>query len=181
MHAPRPAPTDLVQRAAAGEPGALEALARHWWPTIRRWTLYQLGEPGLADDAAQEVLANLARGLDSFDPERPFAPWLRVVVRNACHKVREQHQRHGHEPLVDDQRVDPGPEPGEALDHKRLAARAIAAFEALSPRQREVLSLCTFEGMSAADAGRALGIAPATARVLLHRARKSLRAQLEEA
>ena len=57
----------------------------------------------------------------------------------------------------------------------------MALFATLSPREREVMQLCTQDGMSAADAGRALGIAPATARVLLHRARKTLRSALEDA
>ena len=70
--------------------------------------------------------------------------------------------------------------PERTLTHRRKANRAIAAFEQLPPRQREVMAICTLDGKSAADAARELGIAASTARVLLYRARKTLRSALGE-
>jgi RNA polymerase sigma factor (sigma-70 family) len=45
----------------------------------------------------------------------------------------------------------------------------------LSPRERQVAYLYYFEDQSADDVGRALGIKPATVRVLLHRVIGKLR------
>jgi len=37
-----------------------------------------------AEDVAQEVCKNVLRALPDYRPDRPFAHWLQVIVRNAC-------------------------------------------------------------------------------------------------
>ena len=50
-------PTDpeLVRAAQGGDQAALEALARRWWPVMRRWAKLELGAAELAEDAVQAV------------------------------------------------------------------------------------------------------------------------------
>ena len=171
---------NLLPLAVAGDRDALEAVAREWWPRIRRWSLYILGDEALAEDGSQEALIQLMRGIHRFDPSRPFGPWLKTLTRNACLTVQQRDTRHGRIPtrgLTPEASVTPE----GALDRRRRVHRAILTFEQLPTRQRQVMSLCTLEGMSAADAARDLGIAAATARVLLHRARRTLRRALGEA
>lgn len=172
-------PPNLLPLAVAGDRAALEAVARQWWPRIRRWSLYILGDEALAEDGSQEALLRLMDNIHQYDPARPFAPWLKTLTRNACRTVQQRDSRHGRIPtigLADEVSVTPE----RTLAHRRTAHRAITAFEQLPPRQREVMAICTLEGRSAADAARELGIAAATARVLLHRARRTLRHALGE-
>jgi RNA polymerase sigma factor (sigma-70 family) len=49
------------------------------------------------------------------------------------------------------------------------------ALALLPPRQREILTLVAWEDLTVADAGRALGMPPGTARRVLHEARLALR------
>ena len=49
------------------------------------------------------------------------------------------------------------------------------ALALLGPQQREILTLVAWEDLTIADAGRALGIPPGTARRHLHEARMALR------
>jgi RNA polymerase sigma-70 factor, ECF subfamily len=180
----------LLRRAAAGDVGALEEVARSWRTRIRRWALLELGNEALAEDAAQDAFVQLIRCIHQYDPDRPFGPWLKAVVRNCCHRVRKLQSRHVHELLEEETQEDTqlramptaGPsrssDPEGAVDLKRTTTRALEAFSALTPRQREVMHLCTQDGLTAAEAARELGLAPSTARVLLFKARQTLLAAL---
>ncbi len=169
---------DTLGRAVAGDRAALESIAREWWPQMRRWAVYQLGNVALAEDACQDALIRLVQSIESFDASRPFGPWLRSIVRNCCKKVHNRDTRHDHLGLSD---ALPGNQRSAELDldRRRRARRAVAAFQELTERQREVMHLC-LHGMSAAEAARSLHITPSTARVLLFRARQVLRTALEE-
>lgn len=171
---------NLLPLAVAGDRAALEAVAREWWPRIRRWSLYILGDETLAEDGSQEALIQLMGNIDRYDPSRPFGPWVKTLTRNACLTVQRRDLRRGQIP-TDALRPHAPVTPEGAMDRKRRVHDAILAFEQLPARQREVMALCTLDGMSAADAARDLGIAAATARVLLHRARRTLRRTLGEA
>ena len=54
------------------------------------------------------------------------------------------------------------------------------AIQALSPSQREVITLRDVEGWPAAEVCNALGISETNQRVLLHRARSRVRRAVEE-
>lgn len=69
----------------------------------------------------------------------------------------------------------------------RVSARSVAppdepielALSGLSSRQRQALILCDYLGYTSGDAGAMMGIAAATARVHLARARQHIRQQVE--
>lgn len=168
-----PPESRLVRAARDGDPAALEALARAWWAPVRRWALLDLGDPSLADDAAQEALVRMVRHIGTCDPDRPFAPWLRRVVQNCCHDVRRKRGRIAQ--VID---LPQRPRMDRELDLARVARRAVAAFKDLTPRQREVLDLCDRRGLRPVEAAEQLGIAPGTVRALLFQARRELRRRL---
>ncbi len=163
--------------AAKGDRSALEALCREIWTDVRRLSLVQLGDPSLADDAAQESLMAVVRNIGRYDPERPFGPWLRTVVRNQC---RSAHRKRASRSLAES--AGPAASVGHDLERRldldRGAKTALAAFSTLTPRQREVVDLCDRQGLSPTDAAAELEIAQGTARALLHQARKALRNRL---
>jgi RNA polymerase sigma-70 factor (ECF subfamily) len=176
-HPPAEDEAALLRLARAGDASALEAVAAAWRTRIRRWALLELGDPALAEDACQDTFVQLIRHVGRYDPDRPFGPWLRAIVRNCCHRVRRGQARHGHE-VLDDAHLRAVPEPEHALDVGRDTARAVETFAALTPRQREIVHLCTHDGLTAAEAARELGIASSTARVLMFKARQTLLAAL---
>lgn len=167
-------PQELAAQAARGDRSALEALCREIWPEVRKLSLIQLGDPTLAEDAAQESLISVVRHIGRYDPTRPFGPWLRTVVRNQCRSDRRKVH-----PLPS-----PSPSPGssvdvdQTLDLDSAARSALEAFSTLTPRQRELVDLCDRRGLAPAEAAAQLEIAQGTARALLHQARKALRTHL---
>ena len=163
-----------ISAAVAGDPGAAEAVARAWWPRMRRWALAELADVGLAEDASQDALIRLLERIGSYDPSRPFAPWLRALVRNCCRDVR---RRRG---TVLPFRADPGASSWveRDLDLHRASERAIRALSCLTPRQRQLIELCDRGHATPSEAAAELGIAPSTARALLHQGRSALRRAL---
>lgn len=172
-----PTQQEVLEAAVAGDRDALEQIARAWWPEIRRWCLLNLGDPVKADDASQETLVRLVRFIRTYDPTRPFAPWLRHLAKNTSRDIhsrtrqRAEQETHAHD-LVESPRSD------RELDIRRGHADALRAFSILTPRQREVTDLCDRQGMNATEAGEVLDIAPSTVRVLLRQARVRLRTHL---
>jgi RNA polymerase sigma factor (sigma-70 family) len=70
------------------------------------------------------------------------------------------------------------PDPSAVHEHRLQSRAVVAALDELSPEDRELLTLIAWEGLTPSQAAAALGLAPGTARVRLHRARTRLRAQL---
>ena len=68
----------------------------------------------------------------------------------------------------------------ERLDAERSSRRMYRAIAELPEADRALLELVALDGLSVADAARALGVKPATARVRLHRSRARVTARLHE-
>jgi RNA polymerase sigma factor (sigma-70 family) len=119
---------------------------------------------------------------DRYDVAHPFArPWLYGIASNlvsrhhraeirrykALARVGVDEATDGHVDQIEG-RVD-------AESARGLLAAALAAIPA---KDRDVLLLVAWAGLSGEEAGRSLGVPAGTARSRLHRARKKVRAAL---
>ncbi|MCB9688329.1 MAG: sigma-70 family RNA polymerase sigma factor [Alphaproteobacteria bacterium] len=162
---------DDLRRAARGDRTALRRVVQVWYPQMRRWALVTCGDPQTAEDAVQDALVRLVRFVGRYDPDRPFGPWLRTLVVNAC---RSQHPRPRpvpHEPV-------PSSDPDRDLDLASAAHRVRAAFAELSPRQREILDLVDVQHRPASEVAAELGLTDGAVRGQLFQARRAIRAVL---
>ncbi len=66
----------------------------------------------------------------------------------------------------------------ERIDAEAQSRELYAALDGLTDAERAVFELSALDGLSATEAASALGIRPVTARVRLHRARRTLRTEL---
>jgi RNA polymerase sigma-70 factor (ECF subfamily) len=154
----------LVQRAIDGDRGAFSDLAaRHW----RR--LVALARSIVADleaeDVVQDALIKAWRKLGSLRDPASFGSWLTRIVANAA--IARARRRRFFEPIdgVKVAAADSGID--SRIDISRLLCK-------LAPRQRAVLHLTTFEGLSDREIGEALGIASSSVRAHRLRARRRL-------
>lgn len=164
----------LASRAQRGDREALSELSSAVWPSLRRWALLELSDRSLAEDASQEALVKMIRHLSLWSTDRPFAPWLHAIVRNAA---RDQRSRRGEVREEDEQGIADA-HTDQRIDLHRTAQRALAAFDRCSPRQRQLLDLCDIQGLTPTEAASMLGIAAGTARALLHQGRSTIRAEV---
>jgi len=145
-----------------------------------RAALGWLGNEQEAHEVAQEALLRAYRARDRYDPSRPFYPWLRRIIRNACVDARRR-GRHRALTGLDEARVaSTAPDPSERVETADAVAHLRAAMEELSPEHREILVLRHFEDLSYAEIAEILGVAQGTVMSRLYRARKALAHRMEE-
>ena len=166
-----------IAPALRGERPAQRALFAELAPRAYRVAARYLGEGPDAEDAVQEAMARVFRGLAKFDPARArLTTWAHAIaVREALRVLRKRAPVAY--PAAEDLPPLPDHEP-LATDH--LAAADLRALVArLSEGYRTVFNLAAVEGYSHDEVAEALGISPATSRSQLTRAKRQLRAWIE--
>jgi RNA polymerase sigma-70 factor (ECF subfamily) len=148
------------------------------YPAVLAFTVRRSPDRATAEDAASETFAIVWRRRDRI-PVEPL-PWLygiaiRVVAnqRRSGRRRRRLGDRVGRETALA-----ATPEPADALHRRDAFSRA---FRRLSEAEREVLRLVAWDGLDTGEAATVLGCSAAAFRVRLHRARRRLAKQLEEA
>jgi RNA polymerase sigma-70 factor, ECF subfamily len=131
-----------------------------------------------AEEAVSETFLVAWRRLDVV-PDEPL-PWLLGVARKViANQRRAAGRRTPDGPIVPLEAV-ADPAPGAAVADLVADRQAFAeAFAALSPSDREVLTLVNWDGLSPKEAAAVLEITPATFYLRLHRSRKRLLKELE--
>ncbi|HZU40148.1 MAG TPA: sigma-70 family RNA polymerase sigma factor [Solirubrobacteraceae bacterium] len=159
----------------------LEALFHAHAGAVRAYARRRVGRVA-ADDTVSEVFVVAWRRLDDV-PDDPL-PWLLGCARNV---VAHQHRRArrdvalaGRLGAVAVAPDAPDGAPAQALSQLSDGALAQALSE-LSDGDRELLLLIAWEGLTGAQAARALGCSRNALAVRLHRARRRLAAALGRA
>lgn len=159
----------LVERARAGDDAALDRLLRGQVPRARRWLHRLLGPSPALDDATQDVLIALARGLEGFRGDASFETYCYRICIRVAHKHLRRERRRAPLALVVD--IDPVDPESRAISRQRLE-RLYLALDALDPDARVAFVLCAIEGHAPARAAELCEIRPGAMRVRLHRARR---------
>jgi RNA polymerase sigma-70 factor (ECF subfamily) len=169
--------TDLAQRAAKGDPEAFGALVERWAPAVRRVARAALGDPDEADDAAQDAFLSAWTNVGSYDPTRPFGPWiLRIAANRALDRGRKRKVRAA-EPLLEDQAGSMAG-PDRETERSILRERLDVALAGLPPRQRVAVTMFDAEGYSHGEIAEVLGVPEGTVRSDVFHARRALRGAL---
>jgi RNA polymerase sigma-70 factor (ECF subfamily) len=154
----RPVTTDgeLIQRAADGDRTAFEQLYQRYSRPVFGLALRRLGDRGRAEDAVQETFASIWRSAGTYRPDRgPGAPWLYAVARNAI-VDRARSRTEIPAEIPDEAAAEPGP--GDLAEQSWVSWRVHRALEELNDREREVISLAYWSGLSQSEVAEFLGI-----------------------
>src|SRR5690242_5649234 len=147
---------ELIQRAADGDRSAFELLYQRYARPVFGLALRRLGDRGRAEDAVQETFASIWRSAGSYKPERgPGAPWLYAVARNAI--VDRARSRTDVPADIPDEPA-AGPTPGDQAEQSWVSWRIHRALEELPEREREVIALAYWSGLSQSEVAEFLGI-----------------------
>jgi RNA polymerase sigma-70 factor (ECF subfamily) len=131
------------------------------------------------DDVVEETFLVAWRRLDEL-PEAAL-PWLYGVARNVIGtQTRGAARRRALSARLGDAAESAPQSPSPSIERERFGGVLGAALRQLSPEDREALLLVAWEELAPREAARALGEPAVTFRVRLHRARRRLRALLDE-
>jgi len=133
------------------------------------------------EDAVQDALLTLHSIRHTYDPGRPFAPWLVAVARHRMLDYRRKRVRQfGREAeLTDFHETFAAPETNPP-ERAGEGARLHAAIAALPEGQRQAVELLRLQEMSLKEASAKSGQSETALKVAMHRAVKRLRVLLGE-
>lgn len=142
---------------------------------IGSYCRWHAGSPSDAQDAVSEVFLVAWRRLDDVPRGAEARPWLYATARRVMSNQARANARRRrlHEKLIA-QPIGP-----TFAEENPLTARVHAALSGLGPRDREVLLLAEWEGLTAAEIAAVVKRPAVTVRGRLHRARRRFRAALE--
>jgi RNA polymerase sigma-70 factor (ECF subfamily) len=166
----------LAALAASGDRDAFDALVTRHRQAVYRLCWSASGNHADADDAAQETFVRVYRSLPSYDPSRPFGPWLRKIAWN-CGLSARRDAGSGINAVPDGlapEAADPGPGPEDAASGNEEKRRVAGAMAALPAELRTVMVLRAVEGLSYAEIAETAGIPAGTVMSRLSRARERL-------
>jgi RNA polymerase sigma-70 factor, ECF subfamily len=171
----------LMARAQDGDRQAYRALLQDITPYLRSIAVRCFKQQSDVEDAVQDVLLTVHAVRQTYDPARPFGPWLVAIAnrriidrlrRETRSKAREIALSAEHETFSD---------PASNLEWQdRLATAELnEALEKLSPEQRQAVTLLKLNELSLKEAATASGRSVASLKVATHRAIKRLRELLK--
>jgi RNA polymerase sigma factor (sigma-70 family) len=159
---------------------AFESLYRSSRDDLYAYLAGLLRDASAAEEVTATAFERAFRRRRGFDPTRGTArAWLFGIARNAALDELRRRRRQGE--LVREP-ADPGAQVGadEAEASVRRAALATALAK-LSPRERELVALKFFAGLSNAEIASVIGVSESNAGTRLHRVVTKLREACDEA
>ena len=157
-----------MEQVQRGDDDAYRALLDDIAPSLTAFLRSRAPAADL-EDVYQEVLLAVHRVRHTYDPRRPFEPWLFAIARFVAVSFFRRQARVRREVLVE-----VAPE-GTVADEGPGRHQIAAALRGLSPTERDAIRLLQVEGLSFEEAAARMGTTPGAAKVRGHRAYKALR------
>lgn len=195
----------LVERLRAGDERAFSELVSIHSPAMLRVARRYARSSAVAEEAVQETWVAVLEGLDRFEGRSSVKTWIFRILVNQVQRRAAREARvlpmtdlltHGaelrgqaEERLMSSSRerwpghwssrtADWAARPDHAALTAELITRVHEAIAVLPAKQRQVLTLRDVDGVSAEEVCRTIGLRPVHQRVLLHRARAAVRADV---
>jgi RNA polymerase sigma-70 factor (ECF subfamily) len=195
----------VVAALRAGDEGTFRDLFERNYPSMKRFARSYVASDAVAEEIVQETWMAVVTGIERFEGRSTLSTWIFSILTNQAktHTTRERRSlpfssiapTGVDEPAVDPDRFQsdedawPGhwatpPRPWQKPDRRLLSLEAREllkeALTELPERQRLIVVLRDVEGFSADEVCDLLKLSPENQRVLLHRGRSQLRAELEK-
>jgi len=153
----------------------LDELVSEHLASLRRLATRLTGSVESAEDITQDALLRIVRGWKGFRRQSAFKTWATSILLNVFHNwLAQQHESLPLADVSDLRQADPM----SCALAEELGRHIAARVSALPLRQREVLVLLAYEGLSAEEAGQLLDMQVANVYTTLYQARQRLRVEL---
>ena len=168
----------LMARAQEGDQAAYHRLLQEITPYLRSLAARRHRDANDAEDSVQDVLLTVHSIRQTYDPARPFAPWLVAIAnRRFIDRLRRQGRTRDREiPLT--AKHETFCEPAANLEERTDGRELEGMVNNLPPAQQKAIRLLKLKELSLKDAAAASGMSVTSLKVNTHRALKSLRKML---
>lgn len=163
---------DLMTRAQAGDKQAYAVLLEQTASWLARYFARKIS-PDAIDDLVQDTLISLHRKRASYDPARPFLPWLAAIARYRWIDRLRQTYRHSADELKDQLNEE---------SHEDVIGAKISIdrlLHQLPQGQAIAIRLVKIDGLSISEACAKCGQSEPLIKVNIHRGLKRLAALIE--
>ncbi|MEJ5224908.1 MAG: sigma-70 family RNA polymerase sigma factor [Anaerolineales bacterium] len=172
-----------VIQAQRGNDDAFTRLVETYQTPVFNLCYRMLGEPELAEDAAQETFLRAYQHIRRYDLKRPFATWLLSIAAHHC--IDRLRRRRFFSISIDDEGDDEDDRPLElpdtaaidpALEAERREEQRLlhGLLSALNPTDRAALILRYWYDFSEVEIADALSLTVSAVKSRLFRARKQI-------
>jgi RNA polymerase sigma-70 factor (ECF subfamily) len=184
---------ELVARLREGDEAAYGCVLDRYYSAMLHVAVGFVPSRAIAEEVVQDTWLAVIKGIAGFEERCSFKTWLfQILVNRARSRGVQEHRCIAFSSLAGE--PSSGCEPDRLLGaaavswrqrqpcdvslNNELAAVICSAIDRLPARQRQVLVLRDVEEWSAAEVCELLALSEENQRVLLHRARTRIRAQL---
>lgn len=171
-----------MARYAAGENDAFDVVYDGLEPWLRRFIRRRVRDSSQVDDLVQRTFVCVIRARSAFLPGSPVLPWVCAIARNLLRKLPKSARV---EVPMDLDTAEAGtlmasalPDAEETAIARQTGRHLATAFAGLPPRQRRAMDLVFGGGLSHSDAAQSLRTSDGAVTLLIHKARKALRAMV---
>jgi RNA polymerase sigma factor (sigma-70 family) len=165
----------LAQRAQSGDAAARHELLVELYRAVRKHVYLVIGAGPIAEDAVQEAMIALDRGLATFRGDASPRTWALAIATRTARRLRRRESRY--------QLVEAGIADTAIFDLSPVASAELAmlqrALATLAPKKRDAFVLMAIGELTAEEAAAALGTFAGTAASRYRHARAELKDYLQ--
>jgi RNA polymerase sigma-70 factor (ECF subfamily) len=162
--------------AQTGDQEAYRRLLRNITPYLRALAARHIRNADDIEDTVQDVLLTVHSVRHTYDPSRPFGPWLAAIANRRIVDSLRRRGRVGAHETSGEMELETFAADEANLQEEAVNARLVReAVEQLPVRQRDAMRMLKLEEMSLQEAAAVSGMSVAALKVATHRAMKRLR------
>jgi RNA polymerase sigma-70 factor (ECF subfamily) len=158
-----------MRRAQDGDRRAYETLLLEVSGLVRSYVKRRLRASDQTEDIVQDTLLSIHHHRHTYDPARPFGPWMYAIARHRLLDQIARNKRRNETELVAEAIAAPQP---RVENSPGFVDRALAQ---LSNTQREIIHLLKVEGYTVPEISRKTGMSESSVKITAHRGYNKLR------
>lgn len=172
---------ELIARILSGHTEGFRLLYGRYKQAAWEVACYICGSEELAKDAVQQSFISAFKYMYSFRQESSFKTWLLKIVKNECYFQLKKEDKFDHMDIADieentlELRVGP-----DQFSKKERQLIIESVMKRLKSNEALVLQLFYLQELSVQEVAEVIGATANNTKVILHRARKNFKIQLEK-
>lgn len=180
----RPTDENLAIRAREGSAAAFEELFNKYKKPLLNYIYRIVGNRATAEEVAQDVFMKTYKNLYLFDPGRKFSTWIYTIARNQAKNAlrdRKYNKDVSLENVISEEDktltlkdviAGSDPDPSLIAESEELEKEAQKVLDSMPLEYREVITLCSIQGMTYKEASGILGCSIASISIRLNKAKE---------